>query len=54
MFSPDQDPLVIDIYAVKIKIMVANISLVKIRSIGRRRLHNQDQDCGRRHFLSQD
>ena len=55
-FGLDQDPLVADIYVVKIKIMVADISLVKIRSIGHRHLRSQDQDQdhGRRNFLSKD
>jgi len=51
-FGLDQDPLVPDIYVVKIKIMVADISSVKIRSIGHRHLRSQDH--GRRNFLSKD
>nr|POF22640.1 hypothetical protein CFP56_28370 [Quercus suber] len=45
------DSLVTGIYVAKIKIMVADISSVKIRSIGH---DSQDQDRGRRHFFSQD
>nr|POE64816.1 hypothetical protein CFP56_73061 [Quercus suber] len=41
-------------YVSKINIVVADITSVKIRFIGRRNLRMQDQYRGRKHYLSQD
>ena len=48
------DPLVVGTYVAMIKIVVADVSSVKIKSIGHRHVRSQDQDRGCRRFLSQD
>ena len=48
------DSLDVGTYVSKINIVVADITSVKIRSIGCRNLRIQDQDPSHRHFLCQD